>query len=44
MRIFLEITISTGEVKTSDEEQYNRMFQGETVEELLYKFDQFLKL
>ena len=44
LKIFFELTDSAGNIRMVSEDQSIRMFQGESVEELLYTVDEFIKL
>ena len=44
LKIFFELTDSAGNIRMVSEDQSMRMFQGESVEELLYTVDEFIKL
>ena len=44
LKIFFELTDSAGNIRMVSEDQSMRMFQGDSVEELLYTVDEFIKL
>ena len=44
LKIFFKLTDSAGNIRMVSEDQSMRMFQGDSVEELLYTVDEFIKL